>query len=90
MKIALTTIDSEETREIINIYKLMNNLKLLSSIIPKSDSILLARNVSDMEECERNFNNWWLKISQKYELNTVPDGKWIIDFKTNIIYLIKS
>ncbi len=89
MKTALKTIDSEETNEIIRIYKLKKNLSLLSSIIPKTDTTLLEKNRFDIEECERKFNDWWLKIGQKYELIADPDGRWQIDFKTNIIYLVK-
>ena len=61
----------------------------VSLIIPKTDTTLLEKNRFDIEECERKFNDWWLKIGQKYELIADPDGRWQIDFKTNIIYLVK-
>ncbi len=89
MKTALVTINSEEAKEILEIVKEKKGLVRISSIIPKSDSPLLTRNTLDIEECEKNFTNWWNKISKKYNLKSTPNGKWQIDFKTNTIYLIE-
>lgn len=89
MKTALVIIDSEETREILEIFKVKKGLELISTLIPKSDSALLERNTLDIKECEKNFNEWWNKIRKKYNLKSTSGGKWQIDFKTNTIYLIE-
>lgn len=89
MKTPLVTIDQEETKEIQEIFKTKKDLEFLSSLIPKSDSPLLARNLSEIKKCESEFNGWWEKISRKYKLKVVAAGRWQIDFKTNTIYLIE-
>ena len=53
----------------------------------KNDEVLNQRVKNDSEVLESQFSQWWSKIAEKYDLETISDGRWLLDFETGHIIL---
>jgi CXXX repeat modification system protein len=82
-----------ERDEIQALYERKNGLTELFRIIAvmnreQLDSNgLYERMVTDMGQVATQFQQWWDRMSRQYHWESVPDGRWEIDFATCAITL---
>jgi len=77
----------EEKKEIQSLYERKNGLSELARILTPDNKELYEKLVKDLGETQSKFQNWWTKMSQKYNWEGVDGGNWEIDFDTCSIYL---
>ena len=78
----------EEKNEIKHIFERRNGLNELAKILDVENTALYEKVVKDMGENSVNFQNWWDRMSLKYQWESAEGGRWEIDFETGNIYLV--
>lgn len=89
MKKLVGQVTVEEKDEIQTLFERRNGLNELAKILSVDNVELYEKLVKDMGETGTKFQNWWDTMSQKYQWESTPDGRWEIDFETCNIYLVK-
>lgn len=87
MKKEIGNVTEQERDEIQALFERRNGLNELAKILPADNSELYERLVKDMSETSARFQNWWNKMSDKYQWESAEDGRWEIDFNDCKIYL---
>lgn len=87
MKEKIGIVTEEEKLEILKLYERLNGLEELAKIIDASNNDLYERLILDVGHTKQLYQDWWNKMSQKYNWQSTEDGKWSIDFNTNEITL---
>lgn len=82
-------VTPEEKLQIQRIFERKNGLTELAKVLPSDNSELYERIVKDMGETEVRFQQWWNDMAQKYQLESIPNGHWEINFNNGEIYLHK-
>lgn len=80
-------VTSQERDEIQFLFERKNGLNELAKVLTDDNVDLYERLVKDLGETSTKFQNWWDRMSQKYEWESVPRGNWEIDFNNCTIYL---
>ncbi len=80
-------VTSQERDEIQFLFERKNGLNELAKVLTDDNVDLYERLVKDLGETSTKFQNWWDRMSQKYEWESVPGGNWEIDFNNCTIYL---
>lgn len=88
MKKLVGIVTEEEKNEIQTLFERRNGLNELAKILTAADEVLYEKLVKDMGETGMKFQNWWDRMSDQYQWESVVDGNWEIDFSTNEIYLV--
>ena len=88
MKKLVGQVTTEEKNEIQQLFERRNGLNELAKILSADNTELYEKLVKDMGETGTKFQNWWDRMSQKYQWESTPDGNWEINFETNEIYLV--
>lgn len=88
MKQLVGQVSQEECNEIRQLFERRNGLNELAKIITVDNSALYDRLVRDMGETATKFQNWWDRMSVKYDWESVENGSWEIDFNDCKIYLV--
>ena len=78
----------EEKNEIQTLFERRNGLNELAKIVTADNTELYEKLVKDMGETGTKFQNWWDRMSQKYQWESDENGNWEINFDTCEIYLI--
>ncbi len=81
-------VTPEERNEIQTLFERRNGLNELAKILTSDNVELYEKLVKDMGETSTKFQNWWNRMSQKYQWESSEDGNWEINFDTCEIYLI--
>ena len=81
-------VTPEERTEIQTLFERRNGLNELAKILTSDNVELYEKLVKDMGETSTKFQNWWNRMSQKYQWESSEDGNWEINFDTCEIYLI--
>lgn len=81
-------VTEAERNEIRMLFERKNGLVELAKIITSDNSELYEKLVADLGETSTQFQNWWNVMGAKYNWNSLPEGKWEIDFNDCAIYLI--
>ncbi|OSB15023.1 CXXX repeat peptide modification system protein [Clostridium botulinum] len=85
-----------EKNEILSIFERENALKELKMTLEQNSLEFLIEDAlahkvrSDLENMEKTFQCWWQDKGEKYQWESIENGKWEINFKTNEIYLKES
>lgn len=87
MKEKVGQVTPEERTEIQQLFERKNGLNELAKILTPDNDALYQKLVKDMGETGRKFQNWWDRMSQKYQWERTPDGHWEINFDTCEIFL---
>ena len=87
MKKIVGKVITEEKDTILFLFERRNALTELAKIITPDDAIY-EKMVSDMASANAKFQQWWNEMSEKYQWESVENGRWYIDFETNEIYLL--
>lgn len=78
----------EEKNEIQALFERRNGLNELSQILTVENEALYEKLVKDLGETGAKFQNWWNRMGEKYNWESVEGGNWEIDFNTCNIYLV--
>ena len=81
-------VTPEERNEIQTLFERRNGLNELSQILTVENEALYEKLVKDLGETGAKFQNWWNRMGQKYNWESVEGGNWEIDFDTCNIYLV--
>lgn len=80
-------VTPEERDEIQTLFERRNGLNELAKILTSENSELYEKLVKDMGETSTKFQNWWNRMSQKYQWESSENGHWEINFDTCEIFL---
>ena len=72
----------EERDEIQMLFERRNGLNELAKILTSDNAELYEKLVKDMGITSTKFQNWWNRMSQKYQWESTEDGNWEINFDT--------
>ena len=78
----------EEKNEIQTLFERRNGLNELAKIVTADNTELYEKLVKDMGETGTKFQNWWDRMSQKYQWESSENGNWEINFDTCEITLV--
>ncbi len=78
----------EEKNEIQALFERRNGLNELSQILTVENEALYEKLVKDLGETGAKFQDWWNRMGEKYNWESVEGGNWEIDFETCNIYLV--
>lgn len=81
-------VTEEEKNEIQTLFERRNGLNELAKIVTADNTDLYEKLVKDMGETGTKFQNWWNRMSQKYQWESSENGNWEINFETCEIYLV--
>ena len=87
MKRVIGKVTEEEKDQILFLFERRNGLNELAKIISADNNELYEKFVKDMGETGAKFQNWWDRMSTKYQWESADGGNWEIDFDTCDIYL---
>lgn len=87
MKKEVGKVTPQERDEIKRLFERRMGLVELAKIVNASDTELYDRLVTDLGDNSTKFQQWWDKMSEKYDWESSDEGNWEIDFQTCIIYL---
>lgn len=79
----------EERNEIQQLFERRNGLNELAKILTADNAELYERLVKDMGETGSRFQDWWDRMAQKYQWESVEGGNWEINFETCEIMLVE-
>lgn len=82
------SVTEEEKNAIQKLFERRNGLNELAKILTKDNVELYERLVKDLGETGTKFQNWWDKMSTKYQWESAENGTWEINFQTNEIILV--
>lgn len=81
-------VTAEEKNEIQTLFERRNGLNELSQILTVENEALYEKLVKDLGETGAKFQNWWNRMGEKYNWESVEGGNWEINFETCEIYLV--
>lgn len=80
-------VTAEEKNEIQTLFERRNGLNELAKIVTSDNNELYEKLVKDLEETGTKFQNWWNRMGEKYQWESIDGSNWEIDFDTCNIYL---
>lgn len=83
-------VTPEEKNEIQALFERRNGLNELAKVLTADNAELYEKLVTDMGETGTKFQNWWDRMSQKYNWESLPNGNWEINFDTCEIFLVEQ
>ena len=78
----------EEKNEIQTLFERRNGLNELAKIVTADNTELYEKLVKDLGETGTKFQDWWDRMSQKYQWESSDNGNWEINFDTCEITLV--
>ena len=81
-------VTTEEKNEIQTLFERRNGLNELAKIVTADNTELYEKLVKDLGETGTKFQNWWDRMSQKYQWESSENGNWEINFDTCEITLV--
>jgi len=81
-------VTEEEKNEIQQLFERRNGLNELAKILTADNTELYEKLVKDMGETGTRFQNWWDRMSAKYQWEADENGHWEINFDTCEILLV--
>ena len=84
----LGQVTVEDKNQIQFLFERRNGLNELAKIVTADNTELYEKLVKDMGETGTKFQNWWDRMSQKYQWESSENGHWEINFDTCEITLV--
>ncbi len=84
------SVTEQEKNEIQTLFERRNGLNELAMILTADNDALYEKLVKDMGETGAKFQDWWNRMSEKYQWERAENGHWEINFETYEIYLIQE
>ena len=88
MKKLVGQVTPEERNEIQALFERRNGLNELAKILTADNAELYEKLVKDLGETGTKFQDWWNRMSEKYQWESAEGGNWEINFDTCEIYLV--
>lgn len=88
MKNEIGKVTEQERDEIQTLFERRNGLNELAKILTTDNNGLYERLVKDLSDTTSKFQNWWDRMSDKYQWESAENGHWEIDFNDCSIYLV--
>lgn len=88
MKKIISRVTEEEKNEIQALFERRNGLNELFQILTIENEALYEKLVKDLGETGAKFQDWWDRMGEKYNWESVEGGNWEINFETCEIYLV--
>lgn len=88
MKKLVGQVTPEERTEIQTLFERRNGLNELAKILTADNAELYDKLVKDLGETSTKFQNWWDRMVDKYQWESVEGGNWEINFDTCEIFLV--
>lgn len=88
MKRIVGQVTPEERTEIQILFERRNGLNELAKILTSDNAELYEKLVKDLGVTGTKFQNWWDRMVEKYQWESVENGNWEINFETCEIYLV--
>lgn len=88
MKKRIGQVTEEEKNEIQTLFERRNGLNELAHILTSENEALYEKLIKDLSATGSKFQNWWNRMGEKYNWESVEGGNWEIDFNTCSIYLV--
>lgn len=88
MKKVIGRVTEEEKNEIQTLFERRNGLNELAQILTADNEVLYEKLVKDLGETGTKFQDWWNRMGEKYNWESVEGGNWEINFETCEIYLV--
>ena len=82
-------VTAEEKNEIQTLVERRNGLNELAKILTADNAELYEKLVKDMGETGTKFQDWWDRMAEKYQWESVEGGNWEINFDTCEILLVE-
>lgn len=79
---------TNEKNEILALFERRNGLNELSQILTVENKALYEKLVKDLGETGAKFQDWWNRMGEKYNRESVEGTNWEIDLETCNIYLV--
>jgi len=83
-------VTPEEKNEIQALFERRNGLNELAKIVTADNTALYEKLVKDMGETSTRFQQWWDRMSRKYQWESTENGNWEINFQTCEITLVAA
>ena len=90
MKRKVGQVTVEEMNEIQTLFERRNGLTELAKILTSENEALYEKLVKDIGDTSTKFQNWWDRMSEKYQWESSECGNWEINFDTCDIYLVEQ
>lgn len=81
-------VTQQEKDEILVLFERRNGLNELAQILTVENESLYEKLVKDLGETGMKFQDWWNRMGEKYQWESVEGGNWEINFETCEIYLV--
>lgn len=81
-------VTTEEKNEILTLFERRNGLNELAKILTAENETLYEKLIKDIGDTSMKFQNWWNRMGDKYQWESVEGGNWEIDFETCNIFLV--
>lgn len=81
-------VSVEEKNEIQALFERRNGLNELVQVLTAENDALYEKLVKDLSETGVKFQNWWDRMSEKYQWESAEGGNWEINFDTCEIFLV--
>ncbi|MBR1838936.1 MAG: CXXX repeat peptide modification system protein [Bacteroidaceae bacterium] len=81
-------VTPEEKNEIQTLFERRNGLNELAKIVTAENTELYDKLVRDLGETGTKFQQWWDRMAEKYQWESVDGGNWEINFDTCEISLV--
>lgn len=88
MKKSIGKVTEDEKNEVMALFERRNGLNELAKILTIENDELYEKLVKDMGETGIRFQDWWNRMSQKYNWESAEGGNWEINFDNCEIYLV--
>lgn len=87
MKKLVGQVTVEEKNEIQTLFERRNGLNELAKILTPENEVLYEKLIKDMGKTSLIFQNWWDRMGEKYQWESIEGCNWEINFETCNIYL---
>lgn len=81
-------VTEEEKNEILQLFERRNGLNELAKVLTSDNETLYEKLIKDMGDTGTKFQNWWNRMSTKYQWEAAENGHWEINFDTCEILLV--
>ena len=88
MKRVIGFVAEQEKDEIQALFERRNGLNELAMILTIDNDVLYEKLVKDLGETSTKFQDWWDRMAEKYQWESVEGGNWEINFETCEIMLV--
>lgn len=83
-------VTTDEKNEIQTLFERRNGLNELAKVLTVDNNELYEKLIKDLGETNSKFQNWWNRMGDKYQWESVEGGNWEIDFETCNIFLVTN